>query len=421
MTKNASTLSSTTNHDGQNWPYHQYEGSKKDLIGSYVPCANNPCSEHGGSEVYATSPENAYIKAHQNDNWGLSISNNKSSILMPASASNLIKTITAADNATINDKLNASTANSKHNNDSSMSTDSSKTDANDAIDATQSNGFMNDTARDLAISQGLYIDGSQLLHRLTADEKSKYWRTGTNKYGMYSEGIDMQAFARDIFPGVALANDYSDDIKDNSKNIMSQHEQGKKAIAEYSGDVYNEINTVLRTGNAPDDSVHSLNTINKYIQNIDSVMRNTNSVIDKDTVIFRRRYLPNNYSDDRGGEEKAFYHAIAKSMRDGSEPIITRPDFMSTTWNVPSKFDEDVCSYLIKIPAGTRCIDASCNSDYGDDEAELLIDKGYSFKVVGVYELGGLDYDAVDNKTEWSENGHPIIALELVEPTDESK
>ena len=412
MTKKSSTTISTTNHNGQNWPYHLYEGSKSELQGSYVPCANNPCSEHGGSEVYATSPENAYSKAHQNDNWGLS---NKSSILMQASVSNLMKTVYAATNTS--DKLNDSTANtaSKNANTDSKNDKAASSSMLDTGETENPDGFIDDTARDLAIQQGLYIDGSPLLHRLTADEKSKYWRTGNNEYGMYSDGVDMQAFASDIFPGVALANDYSDDIKANSKNIMNQHEKGKEAIEKYSGDVYNEINTVLRTGQVPDDAINSFNTINKYIKNIDSVMRNTNSVINKDTVIFRRRYLPNNYNDDRGGEEKAFYHAVAKSMRDGSEPIVTRPDFMSTTWNVPAKFDEDACSYLIKIPAGTRCIDTSSSSDYGDNEAELLIDKGYSFKVVGVYELGELDYAASDNTTEWTENGHPIIALELVD------
>ena len=64
----------TNNHDGENWPYHQYEGSKPELQGSYVPCATNPCSMHGGSDVMATSSEDAYTKAHQNDSFGMSTS-----------------------------------------------------------------------------------------------------------------------------------------------------------------------------------------------------------------------------------------------------------------------------------------------------------------------------------------------------------
>ena len=63
------------NHNGENWPYHLYEGSKPELQGSYVPCSNNPCSEHGGSEVYATSPEEACTKAHKNDSFGMNATN----------------------------------------------------------------------------------------------------------------------------------------------------------------------------------------------------------------------------------------------------------------------------------------------------------------------------------------------------------
>ena len=67
-------MSKTNNHDGENWPYHPYEGSKPELQGSYVPCATNPCSMHGSSDVMATSSEDAYTKAHQNDSFGMSAS-----------------------------------------------------------------------------------------------------------------------------------------------------------------------------------------------------------------------------------------------------------------------------------------------------------------------------------------------------------
>ena len=56
-------MAGKNNHNGENWPYHLYEGSKPELQGSYVPCATNPCSEHGGSEVYATSPLGVGITA----------------------------------------------------------------------------------------------------------------------------------------------------------------------------------------------------------------------------------------------------------------------------------------------------------------------------------------------------------------------
>lgn len=44
-------MSKTNSHNGENWPYHPYEGANPKLQGSYVPCATNPCTLHGGSDV----------------------------------------------------------------------------------------------------------------------------------------------------------------------------------------------------------------------------------------------------------------------------------------------------------------------------------------------------------------------------------
>lgn len=59
-----------SNKDGA-WPYHLYNGTKPELQGSYVKCATNPCRMHQPSEhIMATSPEDAYAQAHQNDSYG---------------------------------------------------------------------------------------------------------------------------------------------------------------------------------------------------------------------------------------------------------------------------------------------------------------------------------------------------------------
>lgn len=47
-------------HKG-NWPYHETRS------GNWAPCANNPCRRHSGGDIMATSPEDAYAKAHAND------------------------------------------------------------------------------------------------------------------------------------------------------------------------------------------------------------------------------------------------------------------------------------------------------------------------------------------------------------------
>lgn len=47
-------------HQGQNWPYHQSN------TGEMVPCKSNPCKLHGGSDVYASSPEEAFATLNSN-------------------------------------------------------------------------------------------------------------------------------------------------------------------------------------------------------------------------------------------------------------------------------------------------------------------------------------------------------------------
>lgn len=56
-------MSNNANHTGSNWPYHENRNTHE-----MVPCASNPCTLHGNSDVYATSPEEAYEKKYANNN-----------------------------------------------------------------------------------------------------------------------------------------------------------------------------------------------------------------------------------------------------------------------------------------------------------------------------------------------------------------
>jgi hypothetical protein len=49
------------------WPYHEYQGKDSKKVGTFVKCHDNPCSLHGGSDIIASSPEEAYEKAHADD------------------------------------------------------------------------------------------------------------------------------------------------------------------------------------------------------------------------------------------------------------------------------------------------------------------------------------------------------------------
>jgi hypothetical protein len=49
------------------WPYHEYRGKDPKKTGTFVKCHDNPCSIHGDSDIMASSPEEAYEKAHEDD------------------------------------------------------------------------------------------------------------------------------------------------------------------------------------------------------------------------------------------------------------------------------------------------------------------------------------------------------------------
>lgn len=491
----------TSNHTGENWPYHPYEGSKPELQGSYVPCATNPCTLHGGSEVYATSSEEAYTKAHQNDTWGFTaqsqaqsnkvktidnvndkassntelqeqssapgytnvdtadIDNNPIEYYnedeLEASIIEQIKELPDQDNELDNEIIenlnnpddsnsssnseltglaNASNANNVNNVNNANASNNKELIANSIANLTETEaneGYTSTKARNIAIEQGLYINGSPLLHRLTTKEQKKYRASG---YDSHLNVFSMTALAHDIFPGAIIPEPHGEElnkIQAASKNIISKATTKEvESLKDYTNVGYKYVNDILRNQDVSKDLDNDeIKKYNNDIKNISSLMRRSNTVISKDTVVLRRRFMVSTSIDDRGSEEKAFYQAVAKSMRDGSEPIITRPDFMSTTWNV---FDEelDEVRYLIKIPKGTKALDISDVSEH-PHESELLIDKGYRLKVVGIYEFDALKvhknsiydqngYNASRRSTEWRHN-HPVIALELIPPEDDDK
>ena len=49
------------NHKGEQWPYHESKN------GEMVACKSNPCRLHGGSDIMASSPEEAYAIKNQSD------------------------------------------------------------------------------------------------------------------------------------------------------------------------------------------------------------------------------------------------------------------------------------------------------------------------------------------------------------------
>lgn len=408
MKTTASTkTSNTTSHNGENWPYHPYEGSKPELQGSYVPCATNPCSVHGGSEVYATSAEDALSKAHANDNFGFT--NIKTGEISESSKSE----------AKSDDKKDSIEQESEFDYNKELL----KSPSNNNKKTSKINGYKTIDAEKMAKEQGVYIDDSPLLHRLTDSEIKKYVKTN---YPTNTETIDIKKLASDIFKGIHQVDfSHGDSIINKSASILEKSKMDEKnAIARYSCEWFRPVNGILRdkdfftNSNYAADDDESQKTIllketNKIIKNINNIMhrKETSKIIDKDIIVFRQRYMKGTLNN-RSGEETAYYNAVSKSLTNGLNPIITRPDYMSTTLDIPTDFEANNTSYIIKIPKGTRCLDISSCSDY-EREHELLIDKGYQFKVVGIYEFSKLNIDNKKNDLKWDGN-KPVIALELI-------
>ena len=50
-----------TGRNKGDWPYHE------DPHGNWIACSNNPCKLHSGGDIMASSPEDAFAKAHAGD------------------------------------------------------------------------------------------------------------------------------------------------------------------------------------------------------------------------------------------------------------------------------------------------------------------------------------------------------------------
>ena len=74
-----------------NWPYHE------DSHGDWKPCHSNPCKLHSGGDIMATSPEDAFAKAHAGDGGAAGMSSASGSARKPTPQHNLIKSIGVLD------------------------------------------------------------------------------------------------------------------------------------------------------------------------------------------------------------------------------------------------------------------------------------------------------------------------------------
>ena len=388
----------TTDSNNTSWPYHLYTGNDPKKQGSYVKCKNNPCVIHGGTDIIATSPEDAYEKAYHSALSILGISR-KTTSDNPPDVNNAIS------NVRINNADEKITLRRKHSADWEAVHNPRDEDEKTMIKDRD----------DFLRKQGLYVYDSPLFHRIDGN---------TTTYEL----------AAQVFPECRMANDArtASEIIENSNDIHAHMNRNqKKAFEEYSGDSYEDINSYLRNGNDGYYDEDEIKEIKSSITRMNNVMKETETVLTHDTVFFRKRFCPEGEPDDRSGEEKSYYKAVASSAnknnhnnsyddKNVNNPIVSRANYMSTALSYDDYGRElhDSVQYIIKAPAGTRGL-ALNNSEY-PDENEFLIDKGYDLKVIGIYETGDMapsDYYTCDSKVHVDKyvfNKQPIIALEIV-------
>ena len=522
------------------WPYHLYTGSDPRKQGSYVKCKNNPCLIHGGTDIIAISPEDAYEKANENNTWGFNAELNhsiKKPLMTPVFSDaephqshigkpSHVNQLADNDANISTDPVLVTLSDEEHENNHAsnttdtimnpmlgltpsvmesklddVSTDANNTDAHDAsneqsedetneynamiaaehendahyesISAVKTNDEVADDGivskdenndevvpKDIQAGEAVHSADWLAVHqyenedeRKLIDERDAYLK----QHGLYVydsplfHRVDSKTtpyqLAAQVFPDAVKAQDIGGELWERSNDVYDGlNASMKAAFKTYTNTKFKDINRAMRGV----DMINDKNTLSK-IKLMKRAMTKTEGILQKDTVFYRRRFIPENDNDsyyERGKEELSFYRAVAAAMNDyqnnkdahvnnnagmneagshdssssssayahktGSSdaPIVSRPNFLSTSAG-GLYYDSGwhgYCSFIIKAPAGTRGM-YMVDSRHGT-EREFLIDGGYDYKVVGIYETGNMIKRASDDSFYFPNK--PVIALEIV-------
>lgn len=353
----------SANASNQGWPYHLYDGNDPRKQGSYVKCASNPCSLHGGSDIYAGSPEEAYEKANSANGWGFVASSGNAGIMKTSSA----ETVHSHDDSSI------------------------------AI-----------SSRDEYLkSEGLYVYDSPVFHVM--DEHQSTYDLARQVFGDTVDYADNADIENRIY-------------KNSEKVYDSLTDSEKHSLNMYSDTMFRTVNRTLRENL----NIGGTMGINACIADMSSAMKKSGGVLERDTVFYRRRYM-NATGASRGAEEKAAYRAVADdgnvdnviTRADFMSTSTSHYSFDGDEDFVDGMHLET--NYIIKAPAGTRGL-FLVNSEHSG-EHEFLIDKGYKMKVTGIYEPSLMEkadefmlYEDNDDKYVFTKQ--PVIVMEIVPMKD---
>lgn len=404
----------------ENWPYHPYDGNDPKKQGSYVKCKSNPCSLHGGSDIIASSPEEAYAKAHTTDGWGFAPSSTDN-VSIVNSASNEPSNKITEDADWFFDELDKKDSHkvSLKSNKNTASPDASKKNtgknASNAYKYTEPDAksrskdwrlthrYKTQEQHDYIVNrderlkaEGLYVYDSPLFHKMPANKTTA-------------------ELARELYPDCKHADDadIQKDLAMRTEDIYATEldDKEKNSLYDYTDEYYEVVNSVLRDTADADDYGYDSYYVDDTISNMSTAMSKSD-VLRHDTVFYRRRFMPEGDFGSRGGEEKSYYHAVADAMNADNvdNAVISRSNFLSTSTQdilCNSKTHAEP-QYIIKAPAGTRGL-LMVNGAH-PEEHEFLIDKGYDYRIAGIYEPGKLK----ESNSKMVFDKCPVIVLEVI-------
>ena len=460
-------MTNKNKNSNTSWPYHLYTGSDPRKQGSYVKCKNNPCLIHGGTDIIATSPEDAYEKANVNNSWGWNASaynaNDNNNVSMTASSNKKsLETGFSNDNESntvIQEKSDDSEENHENNQSSELIDKSDKLSSLKENKNSKKNSELKDSVKNTYApikydenGNRLYGVGEHLFAFPEVETKECHYDENTpgfiearNQYltehglNVYDSPLyhkidsDITAveLSKQIFPDCVNTDDKDvyKSLAEKGKHALSMTtDLQRKALLSYFATGYRNMNQILEKKNPFEGFEDEKSSLKETKQSIRSITRFLNSHDDllqlqQDTVLFRTRYMRRHRNKSRGGEELSYYKAVAESMKTGGDAMTSRPDFMSTAMSgyaynnvAEDEDDEFETQFIIKAPAGTRGVAYTKAM-----EDEFLIDKNNDIKIVGIYETSELVYDSVDlklSKKTYRSGFHfktrPIIAVEII-------
>lgn len=364
------------------WPYHKYEGNVSSKQGTMVPCKSNPCKIHGGTDVYASSPEEAYEKANQlnSEKLGIikssnSLNNEKSLILTQSSPSSRLKIKTPSP-------MFMAQHNSLKNN---------------IIAKKKKESLLENLKQERLKPQLSDTEKTRLRNNVKELLKNRHeWIYDSPVFKGYTT-LSSEQLAKQLYPNAIQGDEAEKELKQQADNTFSNklnyHE--RFAVKDYSEVGYKQVNKALN------NHLNLSDRDNALIKGVDKAIK-VNEPLKHNVILYRYAH-----SDDesRSVEESKYY----RSVSDGDNTVI-RESYTSTTLQYGSFMKDyenhENTEFIILAKKGTKGLFMS-NSRY--NEHEFILPRDIKTKVVSIYETGEMDGNGNWRRLK------PIIILEIIQ------